>query len=816
MKKLFHPAVGLWVLFSLICGVIVSNSAFTADMSAFLPRNPSPRQEILIDQISEGFASRALIVGLESAPAEQLAKMSALMGLELRQTGQFSSVSNGQSETSKKDQEFLFGNRYILSANLTADRMTASGLRTSIEDTLAEVASSTGLFSKALLVRDPTGESLEVIKQVIPTNQPAQVGGVWMNAGQSRALLLLQTKAQGSDLDAQMQAHIAIDNAFNKAKKLLSGQADAVVMKFSGPGVFAVNARDTIKTEAARLSTVGLFLVLCLLWCIYRSITTLFLGMLPVITGALAGVAAVGLGFPSVHGMTLGFGITLIGEAVDYAIYLFLQYSPQARLQNAPPSSQANIGPSTTFWPTIRLGVLTSIFGFSTMLFSGFTGLAQLGLFSIVGIVVAAITTRFLLPVLLPANFSARQPAKLGSYLSYAAESLTRSKGIVLVLAIAATGVLTVRWNTVWSTELGGLSPVPELAQKLDADLRGDIGAPDAGVLIVLKANSSESALQLSEDATSKLQNLVSKGVLGGFQSADKYLPSQRMQQLRKSQLPEDNELRARMAQALGGLPLRPDKLEQYFADVASTKNAAPLTRADLDGTSLSLGFDSMLVQNTKSLVPWTALIMLQAPMKNGVPTDIDISAVNNALSDWRPLKEQKAFVVEIKTEAVNVYKAYLREAIKLSFAGFVAIIALLSLVLRSVRRVLQVILPLLAAAVIVAASVVLLKGSISLLHLIGLLLVIAIGSNYALFFDRRSVLAAKAVSVEFDHNTLSSLFFANLTTVLGFGLLAFSSVPVMNAIGLTVGAGTFLALLFSAVFADQSIQRADFEMAQE
>jgi predicted exporter len=45
-------------------------------------------------------------------------------------------------------------------------------------------------------------------------------------------------------------------------------------------------------------------------------------------------------------------------------------------------------------------------------------------------------------------------------------------------------------------------------------------------------------------------------------------------------------------------------------------------------------------------------------------------------------------------------------------------------------------------------------------------------------------------------------LFFANLTTVLGFGLLAFSSVPLMHAIGLTVGIGTFLALVLAAVFA--------------
>jgi predicted exporter len=37
------------------------------------------------------------------------------------------------------------------------------------------------------------------------------------------------------------------------------------------------------------------------------------------------GIAAVSLGFGSVHGMTLGFGSTLIGEAVDYAIYYLIQ-----------------------------------------------------------------------------------------------------------------------------------------------------------------------------------------------------------------------------------------------------------------------------------------------------------------------------------------------------------------------------------------------------------------------------------------------------------------------------------------------------------
>ena len=66
------------------------------------------------------------------------------------------------------------------------------------------------------------------------------------------------------------------------------------------------------------------------------------LGLLPVASGALAGIAAVSLGFGSIHGITLGFGATLIGEGVDYAVYLFTQTdrkTPQTTLQRIWPTS---------------------------------------------------------------------------------------------------------------------------------------------------------------------------------------------------------------------------------------------------------------------------------------------------------------------------------------------------------------------------------------------------------------------------------------------------------------------------------------------
>ena len=45
-------------------------------------------------------------------------------------------------------------------------------------------------------------------------------------------------------------------------------------------------------------------------------------------------------------------------------------------------------------------------------------------------------------------------------------------------------------------------------------------------------------------------------------------------------------------------------------------------------------------------------------------------------------------------------------------------------------------------------------------------------------------------------------MLFANLTTVAGFGLLAFSDVSILQALGMTVAPGVVLALAYSAIFA--------------
>jgi predicted exporter len=93
----------------------------------------------------------------------------------------------------------------------------------------------------------------------------------------------------------------------------------------------------------------------------------------------------------------------------------------------------------------------------------------------------------------------------------------------------------------------------------------------------------------------------------------------------------------------------------------------------------------------------------------------------------------------------------------------------------------------------VVLAALTLAGVALGILHLVGLLLTVAIGSNYALFFDHLRE------RTQVDVDTLASLLLANLTTVASFALLASSPIPVLQAVGIVVAPGALLCLVFSA-----------------
>ena len=776
MTRAGKAATLIWALGALLAAVIAARASYTADLSAFLPRRANAAQRLLVEQLREGPAAHLIIAAIGGADAATRAVVSRHMALQLRADPAFLAIDNGDTAQLERDREFLFEHRYLLSPRVSPQLFTPSGLHQAIGAALDVLASSAGPLAKPLFLRDPTLETLAIVESLDASRAPHTAAGVWSTPDGARALLLAHTRASGADIDGQQAACVAFENSFAAARAALpAAQRSALSFSMSGPPVLAVASRATIKSQVWRLSAVSAAAIAALLIAVYRSLPVLLLTFVPVASGALAGVAAVALGFPAVHGITLGFGVTLIGESVDYAIYFFTQRSSDFR---------------RALWPTIRLGVLTSICGFAALLPSAFPGLSQLGLYSIAGLTAAALVTRFVLPAWLPRGLRMRDLSAAGSRLERLCVRLRAARGALLLVAILAAAVLYLHRGALWSRELAALSPIRAADLQRDEELRAAAGAPDTGYIVVAAAAEREATLQAAEAVSARLTPLVDRDVIGGFDSPTRFLPSLAAQEARRHSLPPANVLRMRLDEGLRGLPLSAARLEPFVSDVERARDGPLLQQADLGGSSLGLVVETLLVRGSAG---WSALLPVSAHGAPDLPAAA-IAQVRGAVAS----ASVGAELLDLKREADRLYAGYLAEAVRLAIGGFIAIVLLLIVALRSPVRVARVVAPLALSVLTVAACFAALGHALTILHVVGMLLIVAVGSNYALFFDRAALHPEEGSAPL----TLASLALANFATVIAFGVLACSSVPGATVAPRSASTGTLLALLFSAMLA--------------
>jgi predicted exporter len=769
--------VWLCLALALFCAVIAVRTRYRTDMGDFLPHARSLAQQALDAQVSSGGASRILLLSIEGAPISVLAELSRSLGARLRGDPAFIDVLNGDAAAMAGVQDFVWRNRYLLNADVTPRLFTTAGLRSALQSDLSLLTSDFGAVAAASLPADPTGEALGLAQQLGAGTEsgPQMQDGAWLSPDGRSALLLLRTRAPGFDIDAQARALRLIRGDFAMVRASTPGAAQARVQA-SGPGVFAVETRDVTKRDVSRLSILATAGAVVFLLIAYRSPLALLLGLLPVGCGALAATAAVSLAFGFVHAITLGFGVTLIGEALDYSIYLLTQTLKGDRADRT----------LARIWPTLRLGALTSIAGFCTMLFSDFTGFAQLGLFSVAGLLGAAGATRFVLPRLVPDGFFAAGAARIGAPLRLLLRWQRPARGVLAVLVIAAVISLAAHRGPVWDDNLLDLSPLPQGAQALDQRLRKQLGVPDTRYFIAYRAADVQQALETSERLQTTLASLVADKTIVGYDLPSLVLPSDRTQQARQAALPDNAALHAAFAQALAGLPFRPEVFAPFFADVTRARTAALLTEASLPAP-LSLRLQSMLMPDGQG---WMVLAPLQ-----GVA---DAAHLRATLTRRAP---SGMVFIDLDRQSADLLRTFEREAVALAVLGSLAVLALLFIGLRAPRRVLAVAAPV-AAAVTLTAAMLTLGGTLSIFMVAGFLLIVALGSNYCLFFARRDQ------APEERARALASIMLANLCTVAAYGLLSLSHIPVLHDIGRTVAIGTFLCLVCGAAFSAPATDR--------
>lgn len=762
--------LALWLAALAALGVgVATHLRVGSDLRSFMPPPATPDQKLLLDAIGEGPGSRLLLIALSGAEPERLAELSRGLAAALRRDAHFEQVGNGAFDADLLDSKLL-PYRYLLSPTLDTQPLDAAYLRDQLEQRLDDLGSPAATLLKPLLPRDPTLETLKLAERWAPAKSPQLRDGVWFSP-QGEALLVAQTRAPGFDPTAQGEAQAALRRAF----ATLPGTAGAR-LALSGPGYFTVEASTRTRAEADRIGAISTLGFALMLLIAYRSLAVLALIALPLASGALAGLAALVLGFDAVHGITLAFGFTLLGVAQEYPIRVLSH-------RRADATALASV---RDLWPLLLTAIASACIAYLAFYASGVNGLKQLAVFTIVGLLVAGFATRYLLPRVLPTSGRDAADTPGLDALWRRLRALPRPRWLPALLAAAVAATIALAPGPFWQNDLAALTPLPQPLLARDAALRAALGAPDVRYLLVIEAADADGVLAASERLAPQLDGLVAQHAVDAVELPSRYLPSAATQRARQAKLPDRATLEAALAEAQAELPYKPGLFAPFIADVEAARTLPPLTPARFARTPLGARLDAMLVPRGGR---WL-----------GLATLIGVHDAE-ALRAWAATTGGAARLLDLKAASESLVAAYRVRILRALAVAAVLLVLTVTLALRGARRAWHVLAPMTLATFLVLAVLRVCAVPLSLFHLVALILAAGLGLHYALFFERDVGDAAE------QRRTLHATLVCVASAVLVFGMLGWSSLPVLRAIGVTVALGVGFHFCLSILMAPHARQ---------
>jgi predicted exporter len=261
-----------------------------------------------------------------------------------------------------------------------------------------------------------------------------------------------------------------------------------------------------------------------LMFLMFRSPRLLLLAALPLGAGTLCGLAACLFAYGRVHGITLAFGASLLGVALDYVEHLYCHHAV-APHPDGPGATLRTIGPA------LVTGAVTTLVGFLALGGSGFRGLEEVALFSSVGLVGALVSTFTMLPALLPRTvrpvaFRERVVRGLGGVFARLAEARPRL-WILPASALVLTAVGLPRLSLSTDATMGQLDAglVAE-----DERVRARVARYEQMRFVLAMGKDDEQALEHNDALYAALELERAAGELGSYRNVGAFLPSARSQ----------------------------------------------------------------------------------------------------------------------------------------------------------------------------------------------------------------------------------------------------------------------------------------------
>lgn len=739
------------------------------DITDFLPATEDRELAELSEALTSSDLNRTVTLTVEAPDADTAAAATEELGERLRARDEFAWVRWGPDEELERAfYEAYFPHRLSLFEDTSETNFTVDAIRARVRRLKRELAGPAGAFVRRIAPEDPWLLFLEHVERLRAQQGELSIRrGVFVTGPDERfGVILAASRASPFDTTASRRLEQAIAEDFAAVDAAHGG---VLALEQASVHRIAVRSEQTIREDIQRVSAAGIAGVVLLLLLLFRSPRYLALAALPLGGGVVVAIAVVSLTQGAIHGLTLAFGATLIGVAMDYVAHL-LSHDHLAR----PPGGDA-AATARRIWPGLALGAATTIAGLVGLAWTSFPGVRQMAVFTSVGVGAAVLITRWVLPPLMPEQPEA---TRLQRALARRAEGLLRAlasrRRLLWLLPaagvlLAATGVPRLRWQD----DIRALNPMdPELVAE-DERVRARVARMEAGRFVVATGDDLEEALAINDELHAILGAAQQAGELDAFRSLHPLLVSVAWQRQRREAIPGDAWQRT--ARALAAEGFVPELFTPFREALAAPFD--PLRPEDLEGTPLA----QLASAHQMPFGAGVAVLTFLQGLRDAGALEARLEAAGGAR-----LFDQNAFLQ-------SAYAGFRASTLQLAVAGLVFVFLLVFVRYRRLDLALAAFLPALVAAGAALGLLGWLGIEANLLHVVALLLVLSMGVDYGVFMVETEMHGGKDGAA-----TVVSLITSCLSTVASFGVLALSVNPALRAMGVTASVGVALSLVLA------------------
>ncbi|HXQ82011.1 MAG TPA: MMPL family transporter [Opitutaceae bacterium] len=570
-------------------------------------------------------------------------------------------------------------------------------------------------------------------------------------AGRSGQFALVWARTRDSPLAAGGQGPVfeAVDRAFARLRDAEPGTD----LQWTGIARFAAASRARIERELGTLNLLSLVCVLAVVAaCVRRFHRAIHLA--PVVLGSLLGAwVATIASWQRVHVLVFVVGSLLAGVAVDYGFYLCLQ----PRLRPDEPFLER----ASRLMRPLLASALTTVIGFSFLLWSVLPLIRQLGVFVSAGLVCALATALLWFAQVDDSYIETRAFVRR----RHSGSGALPRRAARILLAAGAAVALVGPWRLQWKDDIRELEiPTPELKTN-DASVRALFGeTPDRTVYLTRGSTPSEARASLQAFLAwhEREHPNVRTATLGYA------VPTQEQWDRTPGWLGSLGDFERDLRAALARHGFRPDSFTAFFdAWSARIGRREPPAYGELVGRlakALQGPLSSLL--HVGPGMSWFATVAEDA-------VDAEPPAGTNTVSDSQLQNLNRLF------------SRYRLSALRLSSVGL-AFVGASVFVLYGLRRGIRIFaIP--AGACLFAFGLFGLMGeTLNLFHLLGAFLGVCLSHNYAIF---------SAESLGRAEEPPPSIRMSAVAAASSFGVLALSRIPVVAALGSTVAVIVLAAL---------------------